>query len=279
MQRKLGFLFLLIFTFSASFSQSKIEKSETSLKKQKNNASTSTKRSHNLNNDNDSFGEMLVIETFGRLAINIIAYTAYGILVEMPFERDSPSSSAILTKHPYLNSNKGNYSYEWNDYSAVGRTTISSRYVFENTQLNGNHVNVDIRFYNRLALELDYLQLWENNPNFGYQTLAIYTALIKYHRIRTKQFDGWWGLGASYVDGNVDDFGFSLGLGAELFLGKPISIEANYNQTFINNNAINKFTALMNYYNRPFKLSGGYQSLKIGDQIFSTPTIGLSVSF
>lgn len=279
MQQKLGLILILIFTFSIGFSQSKIEKSESSLKKQNSKASNSTKRDHNLSNDNDTFGEMLLTETLGRLAIDLIAYSVYGILVEMPFERDSPSGSAILTKRPYFNSNRGNYSYNWNDYSAVARTTVLSKYIFENTQLDGHHLNVDIRFHNRLALELDYLQLWENNPNFGYETLAIYTALIKYHRIRTRQFDGWWGLGTSYVDGNVDDFGFSLGFGAEIFLGKPISIETNYNQIFINNSSINKFNVSLNYYMRQFKLNGGYQSLKIGDQRFKTPTIGLGISF
>ncbi|WP_299553616.1 hypothetical protein [Seonamhaeicola sp.] len=277
MQQKLLLILLVVFIGNTGFSQSKIEKAEESLKQ--NDDSNSEVKFEGNDNASTNSDTSLLEETIGRLFVEIFAYTAYGILIESPFEKDSPSSSATLTKHPYFNSNNGNYSYEWDDHSAVGRTTISSRYIFENSRLDGNHLNINFRFYNKLALEMDYLQLWEHNPNFGYHTLALYTALAKYHRVRTKRFDGWWGIGASYVDGNVDDFGFTLGLGAEIFLGKPISIETNFNHTFINNNSINKFNALINYHIKQYKLNGGYESLKIGSQYFSTISFGLGMSF
>ena len=56
-----------------------------------------------------------------------------------------------------------------------------------------------------MSLETDYLQLWEENNNFGNNSLAFYTTLIKYNRVRTEKFNAWWGLGATYVDGNIDD--------------------------------------------------------------------------
>lgn len=278
MQQKL-LLVLFIFISHSGLSQSKIEKAEESLKKQESSVRYQSHNTEDDNNDDENLGETLFKETIGRLFISIFAYTAYGILIETPFEKDNPSSSAILNKQPYLNSNHGNYSYDWNDNSAIGRTTISSRYIFENSILDGHHLNIDIRFYNKLALELDYLQLWENNPNFGYHTLAIYTALAKYHRIRTKKVDGWWGIGATYVDGNVDDFGFTLGLGVEVFLGKPISLESNFNHTLINQNSLSKFNGLINYYFKRYKLSSGYEYLNIGNQSFSTINLGLGISF
>ncbi len=274
MKRKLLLFLFLLITYSA-VSQSKIKKAEESLKKERNSTSTSTQNTKRFSDDEDSLGETLVKETFGELAISLFAYTTYGILIEMPFEK----RNAILTKRPYFDSNNGNYNYEWDDNSAVGRTTISSRYIFENSVVDGHHLNIDMRFYNKLGLEVDYLQLWENNPNFGYDALAIYTALAKFHRIRTKRLDAWWGIGASYVDGSVDDFGFTYGIGAEAFIGKPISLESNFNHTLINSNSITKFNALINYYIKQYKLNGGYERLKIGNQKFSTISIGLGISF
>ncbi len=271
-----------VFISNLCISQSKLERAKESLKKQENSINASTKNIGNNKNDEEeekSLAKQLFAETFGRLLVNIFAYTAYGILVEAPFEKDSPNSRAILTKQPYLNPSSGNYTYEWGNNSTIGRTAISSRYIFENSNLSGNHLNIDMRFYNRLAVEIDYLQLWENNPNFGYNTLAIYTGLVKYHRIRTKRFDGWWGIGASYVDGSVDDFGFSFGLGTEIFIGNPISLESNFNHTLINNSTLGKFNALINYYVKHYKFNGGYEYLKIGNQSFSTVSVGLGINF
>lgn len=272
----LSILFALFVTFS--FSQSKIKKAEESLKKNKNTSikTTSTTSRHKTSSYTD--GGFLE-NTFGRFFAELFLYTTYGTLIESPFEGNDPNRKASLTKHPYFNSNNGNYTYKKNESFAIGRTTISSRYFFENSRIDGNHLNIDIRFFNRLALEVNYLQLWENNTNFGNHSLAIYTSLIKYHRVRSQKFDAWWGLGASYTDGNIDELGFTYGLGAEVFLGKPISLESNFNQTLINNETINKFNGFLNYYISQYKIIGGYESLKIGSQKFSNITFGLGVSF
>jgi len=279
-------LILIIFTCKTGFSQSKIGKAEKSIKKEKNSSRSSTNsnaarnKNHNYNNDDDddAVDTLLLIDSFVGIS-KIIFNSVYGILIEMPFERRNPDRKAILNKHPYLNSSNGNYSFNWNDNSTVGKTTISSKYIFENTTLDGLHVNADIRFYNKMAIEVDYLQLWENNVNFGNDALAIYNFIVKHHRIRSEKFDAWWGIGASYVDGAVNELGFTYSLGAELFMVKPVSLESNFNQTFINANSIKKFNASLNYYRKQFKFSGGYEHLKIGTQSFSMPSIGLGITF
>ncbi|KJD33810.1 hypothetical protein PK35_03400 [Tamlana nanhaiensis] len=277
MPKKLTLIILAILSFYFAPAQSKIEKAEESLKKQDQTNGYYTETNNydsSSSNSNSYFGEMVA-----ELFIGLFAYTAYGVLVESPFEYNSKSHNAILTKRVYNTTNTGHYTYEWNDNSAIGRTTISTKYIFENPKLQGNHLNVDMRFFNRLALEVNYLQLWENNTNFGHDALAIYTALGKYHRVRTKAFDGWWGLGASYVDGDVNSFGFTYGLGAEIFLGKPISLESSFNQTLVNQSTVNKFNALINYYINQYKIHGGYEYLKIGNQNFSTVSLGAGFSF
>ncbi|MCB4807017.1 hypothetical protein LG651_02055 [Tamlana sp. 62-3] len=277
MLTKYALFLLIILSFNFSQSQTKIEKAEESLKKQEQPVGyyTQSNEYNNSSSDSGSFFSEVVAELF----IGLFAYTAYGVLFESPFEINSKNNDAILTKRVYFEPNTGHYSYEWNDNSAIGRTTISTKYIFANPKLKGNHLNIDMRFFNRLALEVNYLQLWENNTNFGHDALAIYTALGKYHRIRTKAFDGWWGVGASYVDGEVNSFGFTYGLGAEVFLGKPISIESSFNQTLVNQNTVNKFNALINYYINQYKIYGGYEYLKIGSQNFSMVSLGAGFSF
>lgn len=271
------FLFLTVF-FCKSYGQGKIDKAEKSLKKTEKTSSNNRSKSIYLDNTTDFEGNFLT-DIVGGLFIKLFAYTAYGVAFESPFEKDKKGSHAILTQYPYKNSNTGNYSYDWNDDSEIFTTTITNQFIFETNRVYGNHLNVDMRFLQRLGLELDYLQLWEENTNFGNNALAIYTVLAKYNRVRTERFNAWWGLGAAYVDGNTNTLGFTYGLGAELFFIKPFSIESNFNETFINDNSINKFNGILNYHRKQHKFSLGYERLKIGDVTFSSLSTGFGVSF
>ena len=273
----LYFTFIFIIGIS-SYGQSKIGRAEESVKKKEETikSSKSTYSNSESNSDsNNNFLTAVVVELF----VQLFAYTVYGIAFESPFEVEHLASDANLSKYPYYNSKKGNYTYEWNKDTPIFKTSLSGRYIMENSTLKGSHINVDMRFLKRLGFELNYLQLWENNPNFGNDNLAIYTALAKYHRVRTEKFNAWWGLGTSYVDGTVNEFGFTYGLGAELFFAKPLSIETNFNQNFINSETINKFNGLINYHFKKYKLIMGYEHLKIGNQNFSAATLGAGIFF
>lgn len=269
-----GFIFFIGISCQA---QTKIKRAEESLKK-KETTTKYSKPTYSEDYDPD-FENNLVTDVFGGLFIQLFAYTIYGVAIESPFELDHQASNAYLSKYPYHNLNKGNYTYQWDNDTPIFRTSLSTRYISENSKLKGSQLNIDMRFLKRVALEVDYLQLWEQNPNFRNDNLAIYTALAKYHRVRTEKFDAWWGLGTSYIDGSVNRFGFTYGLGAELFFAKPISLEANFNQTFINDESVNKLNGLINYHLNTYKLIIGYQHLKIGNQNFSTITLGAGVFF
>ncbi|MFI1772994.1 hypothetical protein [Thalassobellus citreus] len=276
---KNAILYFVFFIGISSYGQSKIKRAEESLKEKEDTIkSYNTNYSSNEDNDNNSNNDFLT-ELVGGVFVQIFAYTAYGIAFESPFEEEHQASNAYLSKYPYFNSKKGNYTYEWNKDTPIFRTSLSARYIMENSRLKGSQLNMDMRFLKRLGLELNYLQLWENNPNFGKDHLAIYTALAKYHRVRTEKFNAWWGLGATYVNGAVNELGLTYGLGAELFFAKPLSLEINFNQTFINSESIDKFNALINYHIKKHKLIMGYEYLQIGNQNFSTPTLGVGLFF
>ena len=261
--------FMLIISSSALYGQGKLEKAEQDLKTESKNKYSDDKDNHS----NDNF----LISAFEGFFIDLVYYSLYSIFIESPFEVEHLSSTASITKYPYY-LKKGNYSYQWDESTSVSRFTISSRYIYENKRIEGNHLNLELIFLQRLGVEFNYLQLWENNPNFGDNSLAMYTFLAKYNRIRTEAFDGYWGIGGTYIDGEVNEWGFTYGLGAELFIAKPISIESNFNKTLINSSSTNKFNALLNFHIKQYKISGGYEHLKIGNQDFSMLSIGLSTS-
>lgn len=281
MKYRLLSLAMILAFYTNTNSQSKIGKAEESLKKTNSNTvqTQNHKEPESIYTGRVANSENNYVSDFaGGFIVQLFAYTAYGIAFESPFEMNHQGSRAFLTKYPYQNADIGNYSYNWNEDTELFTTTISSRYVFETNKIQGNHLNLQMRFLKRVGLELDYLQLWEKNQNFGNDALAIYTALAKYHRVRTERFDAYWGLGAAYVDGAVNQLGFTYALGAELFFAKPLSLETNFSQTLINGNSINKWNALLNYHKKRYKFTGGYEYLKIGSEGFSTVTIGVGTS-
>lgn len=273
----LNFSFILFIGIS-SHGQSKIGRAEESLKEKEKTTKNAVRNYSDSGNYNDSESHFLT-EVVGGLFVQLFAYTVYGIAIETPYEKGHQASNAYLSKYPYHNLKQGNYTYTWNQDTPIFRTSLSARYISENRRLKGSQLQMDMRFLKRLGLEIDYLQLWEHNPNYGNDHLAIYTTLAKYHRVRTEKFNAWWGLGTSYIDGAVDQFGFTYGFGAELFFAKPMSLEANFNQTFINNETVNKLNGLINYHLNTYKLIVGYNHLKIGNQNFSTVTLGAGVFF
>ncbi len=280
MKPSLLFIIVLILSCDLSYGQGKLEKAEESLSKKeelKNRSSRSEYR-NNYDDDDDSDYSFL-LEDISLFLIESLLYATYYTVIETPMETEYKGSMASITKYPYFNSKKGNYSYEQGDNTSVFRTAIHNRFITENGKLHGNHFNIDTKFLNRIGLEVDYLQLWEENTNFGNNALAIFTAMAKYQRVRTERFNAWWGLGAVYVGGEVEEFGFAYGLGAELFFAKPFSIETNFYGSFINQESVNKFTALLNYHYQRYKFSGGYEHLKIGSVDFSTFSAGIGVSF
>ncbi|WP_147678322.1 hypothetical protein [Algibacter pacificus] len=276
--KTIAIIFLLIFN-SISYSQGKIKQAEDDLNEEKSSTTTPYTTNHkNLNNSNN-YSDNFLSDIVGGLFIQLFAYTAYGVAIESPFEINHKASGAYLTKHPYSNTNTGHYSYDWNDNTEIFTTTISNRLVYESNSVYGNHLNLDLRFLKRIELELDFLQLWEQNTNVPRNSLGIYTALVKYNRVRTERFNASWGLGAAYVAGNVNKLGFTYGLSAELFFVKPLSLESNFTETLVNSETINKFNGLLNYHKNQYKYILGYEHLQIGSVPFSNVTAGFGISF
>jgi len=109
MKQKYFLYFLFVLIFKVGLAQSKIERAEKDLKTPEHRGRYSTKYKTTENHSSEtSFLEA----TVERFFINLFAYTAYGVLIEPPFEHNSIHSNATLTKQVYFNSKTGHYDYE-----------------------------------------------------------------------------------------------------------------------------------------------------------------------
>lgn len=250
-------------------SQTKINRAENSLKNQPDQGSavsSSESDDDDSSSDTGFFGAL-----FADIFIQGVSFLTYEMFIGSPYE--FPNN--YVTKYPFYQSGMGNYNASLDDNFSSFRTDFSGRYIFENNSLRGMNLDVNFRFLRRLGVDVAYYQLWENNPNFGNDALAMYDFLAKYYRIRAEKFDLWWGLGTTYVAGEVHQFGFTYGLGMAWFFARPLSLEANFNQSFFNTETVNKLNLLLNYHQKNFKFIGGYEHLKIGSQDVSTISVGL----
>ncbi len=259
------------FITNISYSQTKIRRAESSLNRDRSTSSD--------DDDDDSDDVGLFEGFFAEIFAEAFLYITYYALIESPAEVENINSQAPITKYPYYNTSKGNYTYDYDENYSTFRTEFASRYVSESNALKGMNLSLDMRFAKRVGVELGYRQLWEKNSNLGNDNLALYNLLLKYFRVRTEKFELWWGIGTTYVAGNVNQFGFTYGVGSELFFAKPLSMEINFDQTLINSETVNKFNALLNYHIKQYKVIGGYDHLKIGTQKFSSVTLGVGVIF
>jgi len=108
---------------------------------------------------------------------------------------------------------------------------------------------------------------------------SLYAAFLKYHRIRTQKFDAWFGLGIMHVGNDVDKSGFGIGVGAEWFIKKPISLKFSHKWTNINSQEVHKTKLLFKYHLKNYHISSGYEHFKIGVSKIDAFSIGVGASF
>lgn len=271
---------ILIFSLNTSlFSQNeKLEKGKTSLKttnSSNSGGSKSIKRStsrSSVSNDND-FKNPFVGILWG-----IFGYTVYGVLVESPWEMDGRMHDAEISNYAFKEKNYGNFVYTDSTNYNITRFDITNNFVVENSNLYGNNLGVNFRFLKRFAIDVDYLYLTENT-NGKRDSFSLYSALLKYHRMRTQRFDAWFGLGMMHVGNDVNKTGFGLGVGAEAFIAKPISIDFSHKWTNINNQEVHKTKLLLKYHIKNYQISSGYEHYKIGVSKINAFSVGIGASF
>lgn len=221
MFKKLLFVLVLFFALQRNFyaQEGKLYKGKESLKTTNSSGNSGKRTSKTSNNKRTSLNDDIE-NPFARIVWSIAAYTFYGFAIESPFERNGRMHDAEMANHAYKESSYGNFIYTDSTNYNITRFDITNNFVIENKNLYGNNFGVNFRFLKRFALAVDYLHLTENVNNMN-DSFALYSALLKYYRIRTQRFDAWFGLGILHVGSDVDKSGFGLGVGAEWFIKNP----------------------------------------------------------
>ena len=107
-------LVFMCFVSNFSYSQTKIRRAESSLKSDRSSSSDDD------DDDDVGFFEGFFAEIFAEAFL----YITYYALIESPSEVENVNSQAPITKYPYYNSSKGNYTYDFEEDFSVFRTNF-----------------------------------------------------------------------------------------------------------------------------------------------------------
>jgi opacity protein-like surface antigen len=277
MCKKILLISLFLFSFSNILvsQEGKLDKGKKSLKDQK---STGNKGKRTSKTSSSTHNDPPIENPLARILWFAFAYTAYGVVIETPWEFNGSMHDAEISNYPYKEHRYGNFIYTDSTNYNITRFDVTNNFVRENGNLYGNNLGVNFRFLKRFALELEHLYLSEKVNNTT-DNFSLYSALLKYYRIRTQRFDAWFGLGVMHVGNDVDKTGFGLGFGAELFVAKPISIDFSHKWTSINQQEVHKTKLLLKYHIKNYHISSGYEHFKIGVSKIKAFSIGVGARF
>lgn len=276
MIRSIITLFLILFISLNTVAQTRLARAKDDLKKSSSSSSISSSNS----DDDDDIDYSFLIELAEPL-VRVVGFISYGILVESEWELESNMHFARFTPYPYAFGNYGDYIYDEPraiDGITPARVTISNNFVRADSKLWGNHLNGQLRFEKRFSIDAGYLQLFEQGP-FGTESFSLFNFTANYYRIRTPNFMLWYGPGITYVGNEVDQFGFTLNGGAEWFLGKPISLYANYKHAFLGSDSVGILESRLKYHLKRYHLSGGFERYRLGSVFISNVAFGVGATF
>ena len=199
----------------------------------------------------------------------------YGILVESFLEKDTPMHNAGLTPYPYFYNREGNYTYD-HDAVPFRLEANSSLYITPKQKYFGN-VAADLRLLKRFSIQLAYVKLPRLTTSADY--LSQTDISFSYHRIRTRRFDLWYGLGAMFTDNPSNHNGLTYHIGAELFLPEHVSVEGQAHWAYFDPVIIKNYQVQVNYFISHWRLTAGLKNYRYPDTRINSIGLGLKYYF
>jgi hypothetical protein len=272
---------LFAFICFHSFSQDgKLEKAKESLKTTNSSGNFGTVSAKSSNapsttRNNDVSG---VENPFARIIWYVAAYTVYGVVFESPWEMKGRMSTAEISNYPYKEATYGNFIYTDDINYNITRFDVYNHFLIESKNLYGNDFGVDFRFLKRFALDINYTTFSEK-INSNRATFNMFSAVLKYHRIRTQRFDAWFGLGFRHIFNDVNKTRFLIGIGGEIFIANPVSLVASHKWATVNSQSVRNTKLLVKYNIKNYRIATGYEQYKLGVSKINAFSIGLEASF
>lgn len=262
---------------AGGYSQDKLNKSKNELNGKKDlnavaaqqKAASSTSSSSSSSSRDGGIGSIFV-----ELIAKAVAYTAgitiighYGIEDHLHFEQ---------TEYPYYLTEHGNYfNAEVHDDGNINnfRFDLKDKFLYNNGNLFGNHLEAKLRPFQYLYVKADYYQLFEFQENTS-DNLSLFYFNLGYDRIRLRRFNLGWTIGASYIANDVNKLGFSFGANAEYFCKQNVSFLAGAKWSFINDKPVHAYEIEGRYHRKNYFISVGFEHLDIASPNYNFATVG-----
>ncbi|QEE48667.1 hypothetical protein FUA48_03500 [Flavobacterium alkalisoli] len=255
---------------TGGYSQNKLDKSKNELNQQKDlNTAAPQSSSSSSGNGGDGDGSIL-LELLGKIALFTVGMSTVGHYgVENHLHNE-------LTEYPFYISEHGNYFDPFlheNGNINNFRFDVKDKFLYNNGNLFGNHLEAKLRPFQYFYIKADYYQLFEFQEHSS-DNLSLFYFNLGYDRIRLKRFNLGWTLGASYIANDVNKFGFSFGANAEYFCKRNISFLAGAKWSFINEKPVNAFEIEGRFHRKNYFISVGFEHLDIATPNYNFATLG-----
>jgi hypothetical protein len=267
LMKKLLFTCLLIPIIS--FSQTKLS---TAKQKLSSNSSSSSTSSSSGSSSSSSSSDRTFGNLFADIFVEVFLIAGYeGLFGHLEYRHFAP--------YPYYYDNV-NGEYDFGAVDGDKRSLLKARVnYFSANSIQGVQANVTYRFLPVLGLELSHNNFFENNLVGNSDNLNTTSFLLNYYRIRERSVTGWWGIGATYVGNEVNTAGFVYAIGLEVYPCKPISLQASFQQSFINESNINELRFQLKYHRKKVAYYTGYHDYSIAGIGISGFVLGVEVGF
>ena len=253
--------FIVLFSWFSP-AQTRLEQSKSDLKSSSSTTqSSSTTNSNTSRTSSSNNTESTLAEVFLDVASVIFYYSFIG-----DYKNENHLYSR-LTPYPFKDPGVGNY--ESADTVKTGknrfRVDFDNKFLYSDSQLYGNHMNLKIRPFQYFYLTSDYHALTEKSAFTNYKThLSIFQFNFNYDRVRLANFNLGWSIGATYIASDVQKSGVSVGLNAEGFFGKRFSVFANSKWSKVNSQPVNFLEMGGKVHSKNYYFTLGFERLKIG---------------
>jgi len=186
----------------------------------------------------------------------------------------------VFNPVPYENNHSGEYlEFDKNDDDyRIYLLQASMNYSSGKYQINGLHTDLEYRFSDLIGITARHSHFYERN--FGKtENLDLSGFTFNYYRIREEFITAWWSLGVSYLANSFSSVGLRYGIGARIFVKKPISVLLSWQQDFINSETINECKVNLDYHLKKLNIFVGYNHYNFASVKTPSMTIGLRYKF
>ncbi len=203
-----------------------------------------------------------------------LAEITYGILIESFLEKDTPMHNAGITPYPYFYNNEGNYTYNRKpvpfrmEIHADGHLTPVKDY-FGSTGFK-------LRFLKRASIQIDYVKLPGSLRN---DYLSQTDISFSYHRIRTRRFDLWYGLGTMFAENPTNHNALTYHIGSELFIRNHLSVEGQAHWAYFNPVTIKNYQIQLNYFLSHWRFAVSLKKFRFPGNRINSAGLGIKYNF